>query len=175
MFLFNSSSHSASDVTAFFKMDTSEKESSPGTPPQRSYPLQNYPQPSYEPPPQPFAEPSFSQAQVNMLSEEQPKQTPYMIMSIQANQARRRYTVSAGIFNWLTLAGYLVLPPTFTSLQSSNALSGSVGGQILQNTVQNVQLLPLAGILCLIGTAGTSWLWYKWRKNYVWLITYIFV
>jgi len=101
--------------------------------------------------------------------------TPYMIMSIQANQARKRYTISASLFSWLILAGYLVLPNTFTSLKASKALSGSKGGQILQSTVQNVQLLPLASVLCFIGTVGISWLWYIWRKNYVWLITYIFM
>jgi SAM-dependent methyltransferase len=39
----------------------------------------------------------------------------------------------------LILAGYLVIPNTFTSLQSSKALSGNKGGQIIQSTVQNVR------------------------------------
>ncbi|KAH8726705.1 hypothetical protein GQ44DRAFT_613279 [Phaeosphaeriaceae sp. PMI808] len=102
-------------------------------------------------------------------------QTPYMVMCTQSHQARNRYTLGAAIFSWLILAGYLVLPNTFTSLQSSKTLSGSKGGQLLQSTVRNVQLLPFAGVLCLIGVAGISRLWYKWRRNYVWLITYIFI
>ncbi|KAH8702764.1 hypothetical protein GQ44DRAFT_783807, partial [Phaeosphaeriaceae sp. PMI808] len=69
----------------------------------------------------------------------------------------------------------LVLPNTFSSLQSSKALSGSKGGQILQSTVQNVKLLPFAGVLCPVGVACVSILWYKWRRNYIWLITYIFI
>jgi hypothetical protein len=93
-------------------------------------------------------------------------------MCTQSNQARTpRYTVSAALFSWLGLAGYLVLPNTFTSLQSSKTLSGSKGGQLLQSTVRNVKLLPFAGVLYLIGVAGISRLWYKWRRNYVWLIT----
>lgn len=102
-------------------------------------------------------------------------QTRYMVMCTQSNQARKRYTIGAALFSWLILAGYLVLPNTFTSLQSSKTLSGSKGGQLLQSTVQNVKLLPFAGVLCLIGVAGISRLWYKWRRNYVWLITYIFM
>lgn len=102
-------------------------------------------------------------------------QTPYMVMCTQSHQARNRYTIGAALFSWLILAGYLVLPNTFTSLQSSKTLSGSKGGQLLQSTVRNVQLLPFAGVLCLIGVAGISRLWYKWRRNYVWLITYIFM
>ncbi|KAF2430745.1 hypothetical protein EJ08DRAFT_588585, partial [Tothia fuscella] len=43
------------------------------------------------------------------------------------------------------------------------------------STVQNVKLLPFAGVLFLIGVAGISRLWYKWHRNYVWLITYIFI
>jgi hypothetical protein len=99
----------------------------------------------------------------------------YMVMCTQSHQARKRYTIGAALFSWLILAGYLVLPNTFTSLQSSNTLSGSKGGQLLQSTVRNVKLLPFAGVLCLIGVAGISRLWYKWRRNYVWLITYIFM
>lgn len=158
-------------------MDILDKEPLPESPLQQSCHLETYPRfpsPQYHPQ-RPVPQQPFSETQVNVPSETQTKQTPYMVMSIQANQARRRYTISAGLFSWLILAGYLVLPNTFTSLKSSKALSESKGGQILQSTVQNVQLLPFAGILCLIGTAGTSWLWYKWRRNYVWLITYIFV
>jgi hypothetical protein len=107
-------------------------------------------------------------------SQEHSMQTPYMVMCIQADQARRRYTISAAVFTWLILAGYLVIPNTFTSLQSSKVLSGSKGGKIIQSTVQNVQLLPFAGALCLIGTVGISWLWSRWRTNYVWLIRNIF-
>ncbi len=102
-------------------------------------------------------------------------QTRYMVMCTQSNQARKRYTISAALFSWLILAGYLVLPNTFTSLQSSKTLSGSKGGELLQSTIRNVKLLPFAGVLCLIGVAGISRLWYKWRRNYVWLITYIFM
>ena len=102
-------------------------------------------------------------------------QTRYMVMCTQSNQARKRYTIGAALFSWLILAGYLVLPNTFTSLQSSKTLSESKGGQLLQSTVHNVKLLPFAGVLCLIGVAGISRLWYKWRRNYVWLITYIFM
>jgi hypothetical protein len=43
-------------------------------------------------------------------------QTPYMVMCTQSHQARNRYTISAALFSWLILAGYLVLLNTFTSL-----------------------------------------------------------
>ena len=102
-------------------------------------------------------------------------QTPYMAMAVQANQAQRRYDICAGICSWLTLAGYVVLPNTFTSLGNSSSLHGTAGGKAIQDAVRNVQLLPLAGVLCCLGTAGSCWLWWKWRKNYIWLISRIFL
>lgn len=110
------------------------------------------------------------------VSDEEPgTETPYMVMSVKANQARRRYNICAGFFAWLTLAGYVVFPNTFTSLQRSDSLKDSKGGEIIQESVRNVQLLPLAGLLCLIGIAGTFWLWWKWRRNYIWPITRLFL
>jgi hypothetical protein len=119
--------------------------------------------------------PPASPQGVEVPYDNQNKESPYMIMCIQANQARRWYTVGAALFSWLILAGYLVLPHTFTSLQSSKALTGSKSGQMLQSTIQNFQLLPFAGIFCFIGILGSSLLWYIWRENYVSLITYIFL
>ncbi|KAG9197131.1 hypothetical protein G6514_002244 [Epicoccum nigrum] len=96
-------------------------------------------------------------------------------MAVQANQAQRRYDICAGICSWLTLAGYVLLPNKFTSLGNSSSLDGAAGGKAIQDAVRNVQLLPLAGVLCCLGTAGSCWLWWKWRKNYIWLISRIFL
>jgi hypothetical protein len=100
-------------------------------------------------------------------------QTPYMVMSVRANQARKRYNLSAGIFAWLTLAGYVVLPNTFTSIQKSEALDKSEGGKVIQNTVRNIQILPFASIFCGVGTIGMGYLWWRFRRNYIWLLAHI--
>src|SRR5436190_2951567 len=117
-----------------------------------------------DPPPKP---PSQHPSEHNM-------QTPYMTMSIQANRSGKWYKAGAWFCSWLILAGYLVLPNTFTSLKALNVLGESKGGQILQSTVQNVPLLYVAFAFCFIGLLGTSCLWYEWKENYIWLITYIF-
>ncbi|PNH26930.1 hypothetical protein BJF96_g9740 [Verticillium dahliae] len=96
-------------------------------------------------------------------------------MSIRSNQIPTRYNVLAAICAWITLAGFIVLPNTFTSIEKSESLGRHYGGQALQETVRNVQLLPLAGVLCGIGLSGSCWLWWKWRKNYVWLIAHVFI
>ena len=120
-------------------------------------------------------QPPPSQALTGTAPEGGSTQTTYSAMCTEAEEIGVLYTISAAVFIWLILAGYLVIPNIFTSLQSSKALSGSKGGQVIQSTVQNVQLLPFAGALCLIGTVGISWLWSRWRRNYVWLIRNIFV
>ncbi|KAF3031688.1 hypothetical protein E8E12_000490 [Didymella heteroderae] len=102
-------------------------------------------------------------------------QTPYMAMSIQANQMPALYDICAGVFAWITLAGYVVLPNTFTSLQTAHSLDGTVGGKAIQDTVRNVQILPLAGVLCGVGLVGSCSLWWVWRRNYVWLMSRIFM
>ncbi|PSN58926.1 hypothetical protein BS50DRAFT_448460, partial [Corynespora cassiicola Philippines] len=72
------------------------------------------------------------------------------------------------------LAGYVVLPTTFTSLQNAHGLDKTAGGKMVKDVGRNIRLLPLASILCCIGTAGTCWLWWKWRRNYIWLMSRIF-
>ena len=101
-------------------------------------------------------------------------ETPYMAKSTQANQAPTWDNIRAAFFSWLTLAGYVVFPGTFTSLKTSQTLAGSTGGRIIQYTLKK-GLLAIAGACCLFGTVGTSWLWYKWRNNAIWLVGNIFL
>lgn len=58
-------------------------------------------------------------------------ETPYMAESTQANQAPAWDNIRAAFFSWLTLAGYVVFPETFTSLKTSQALAGSTSGRVV--------------------------------------------
>lgn len=102
-------------------------------------------------------------------------QTRYMVMSIQANQVPIIFDICAGFSSWLTLAGFVVLPATFTSLKTSKTLTGVAGGREIQEIVRNVELLPIAAILCCVGVASSSWLWWRWHKNYLWIVSRIFL
>ncbi|KAH7363593.1 hypothetical protein B0T11DRAFT_329545 [Plectosphaerella cucumerina] len=90
-----------------------------------------------------------------------------MAMSIKSNQIPTQYNALAAVCAWITLAGFIVLPNTFTSIERSEKLGQHQGGKALQEAVRNVQLLPLAGVLCGLGV--------KWQTNYVWLIAHVFV
>jgi hypothetical protein len=82
----------------------------------------------------------------------------------------------AGLFTWLLLAGFIVLPVTFASLRNSRALN-SIGsaGRIAFNAVQNGHYLALAVVCFTIGVGGLSWIWWDNRKNYIWLTERVFM
>jgi hypothetical protein len=79
----------------------------------------------------------------------------------------------AGIFQWLLLAGYMVLPGTFVSLQKSEAvqegLRGNGAEEAVLHTIQNPPLLAIACVLFLVGLMGMAWLSFRWKTNYIWL------
>lgn len=85
-----------------------------------------------------------------------------------------RDKVLAAGFSWMILAGFIFFPGTFTSLENSESLRESKNGKAVQHAVQNIPLLPFAVVFCLVGIVGSCWLWWKWSKNYVWLVERIF-
>ncbi|KAK4073314.1 hypothetical protein Purlil1_13077 [Purpureocillium lilacinum] len=86
------------------------------------------------------------------------------------------YFIAAGIFTWLLLAGFLMSPSTYASVQESKALTdtGAVG-KSLMTAVRNVPLIYLACFACLIATVGLVILWRKWKSNVVWVNRYLVV
>ncbi|KAL5316298.1 hypothetical protein ACEPPN_015343 [Leptodophora sp. 'Broadleaf-Isolate-01'] len=56
-----------------------------------------------------------------------------------------------------------------------STLAASNGGRFIQQTVKNVPLAVIAGLCCLFGTVGTTWLWCIWRHNVIWLVGHIFL
>jgi hypothetical protein len=104
--------------------------------------------------------------------------TPYKVMVLKADKIPDLDNYQAAFYSWVAFAGFTVLPATFTSLQNSGSLNDSKSGQIVQdavqNAVQNVALLYIGCLSCLAGTVGSCSLWYRRRKNYVWLLARIF-
>lgn len=86
------------------------------------------------------------------------------------------YFVVAGILSWLLLAGFLMSPSTYASVQESSALknTGKVGESVM-TAVRNVPLIYIASFACLIATAGLGLLWMKWRSNFIWVNRYLVV
>ncbi|CAI6068480.1 unnamed protein product [Clonostachys chloroleuca] len=60
------------------------------------------------------------------------------------------------------------------SVQNSDSLRGNKGGELIQDTIRNIKLLPFAIILCCLGLFGIVFLWIKFRTNYIWLMGHLF-
>jgi len=122
----------------------------------------------------------FQMENVNSHGDPLPSvQTRYMKMLLHLDEIPRLHTMLAGLFTWVLLAGYIVFPGTFTSLRNSKAVkdatSAGTSASMLVNTVQNVPLLWLAAICCIVGVLGMVWLWWRWQENYIWLSSRIFL
>lgn len=81
--------------------------------------------------------------------------------------------------HWALLAGYLVIPGTFTSLQKSDTLEKSLDktntGKLIFNTIQNPPLVAIAVFLFVLGIVLTAWLFWKRKGNYIWLVDRLFM
>ena len=82
-------------------------------------------------------------------------ETRYVQMLIELFDIPWFYNLFASAAHWVLLAGYLVIPGTFTSLQKSDALREGLdkdkASQAILNTIQNP---PLAAISCAFFALG---------------------
>ncbi|KAG4440533.1 hypothetical protein IFR05_004003 [Cadophora sp. M221] len=112
------------------------------------------------------------------LNRQNSVQTRYMNMLLAMDTIPRLHNILAAFFTWILLAGFVLFPGTFTSLQSLEdkpEVSSSETASAILKTVKNIPLLVIAGSCCGIGALGMIWLWMKWRSNYVWLLNRIFL
>ncbi|KAJ5152440.1 hypothetical protein N7492_009720 [Penicillium capsulatum] len=99
--------------------------------------------------------------------------------TLEADEIPWQYNILASVAHWILLAGYLVIPGTFTSLQRSdadhNGLTNNKAGEAILNTIQNPPLLVLACIFFVAGLLTMGCLYWEHRSNYIWLINRIFM
>jgi len=81
--------------------------------------------------------------------------------------------ILSSFFSWLLLAGFLVLPGTFSNLDEIKTSSGDLKKVI--HAVRNLPLFVVAYCVCAISTTVLLWLWWRQWNNYVWLLRNIFV
>lgn len=102
--------------------------------------------------------------------------TQYVKMLKDEAQMETGYNIRVSAANWALLAGYLVIPGTFTSLQKSSqveeALSNNKAGRVVMHTIQNP---PLLVISCLFFVGAIIAMCFlirvrKIRSCYTWLI-----
>ncbi|CAI7631181.1 unnamed protein product [Penicillium pancosmium] len=108
------------------------------------------------------------------------KEDQYLRMLKEEDQMDATYSITASAANWALLAGYLVIPGTFASLQTSkeieHVLASNKTGRAVFHTIQNPPLLGIACLFLASGIAAMLWLLHfpRLRGNYVWLTNKIF-
>ena len=106
-------------------------------------------------------------------------QTRYMQMLLQLDRIPLIYNIIASLATWILLAGYIVLPGTFTSLRTLGKYKFDSGGSAIegnvQNAIRNIPLLSAAFIFFAIGGACLIYLWCIWGENVIWLMSRIIV
>ena len=104
-----------------------------------------------------------------------PLSSRYIDMLLEGDEIPTRHNIFASMFTWLLLAGYMVFPGAFTSIRNSRALADGTGkaGKVVLKAAQNVPLLWIAAICCVLGAVGMSWLGWLWKRNYIWIISRI--
>jgi hypothetical protein len=103
--------------------------------------------------------------------------TRYIDMLLGLDDVSPLHNFLASLSVWILLAGYIVFPATFNKLQNEE-LDEKANTNLKQHalrTVRNVPLLYIAAFACGLGVVGCVWLWWKHRKNYVWVINRIFL
>lgn len=90
-----------------------------------------------------------------------------------------KYNLCANAANWVLLAGYVIVPGTFTSLRQSKevqeVLQKNAPGRVVLQTVQNPPLLAIAFLFLVVGGMVLGRLWVKFGRSYPWLINKIFL
>lgn len=103
-------------------------------------------------------------------------QTRYMSMLLDLDTIPRLHNIYASFFCWILLAGFIVFPATFTSLPEFP--DNDDGNQQLNKfvtDVKSIKLLYVASFCSGIGALGMCSLWWRWRRNFVWLLNRIFL
>jgi len=110
-------------------------------------------------------------------------ETRYMQMLLHLDRIPRVYNFLAGVFTWILLASFLIIPGTYTTFKNSDMFKNleedddksSAVAKAIIDSAANVGLLWLSGAFCIIGGTGCLFLWLRWRKNYVWLVNKVFL
>ncbi|KAE8330304.1 hypothetical protein BDV39DRAFT_202109 [Aspergillus sergii] len=106
-------------------------------------------------------------------------QTVYIGMLLELQEIHWSYNFLAGIAGWSLLAGFLVIPGTFTTLQKSSAFEESLrqsnAEKLILDTIQNPPLVAMAWLFLGTGAGLMLFLFLRWRHNYIWLINRLFI
>lgn len=111
------------------------------------------------------------------LQRKQTARTRYMQMLLDLDAVPKWHNLGVAMAAWILLAGFVIFPGTFTSIQNINEEDTSIDGveKWVLSRVKNLPLLVVAGICCGMGAMGMISFWIRWRRNYVWICNRVFL
>lgn len=100
-----------------------------------------------------------------------------MQMLLDLDSVPRWHNILVAICAWLLLAGFVIFPGTFTSIQSIDEQDTGFNNieRWILTQVKNLPLLVVAGVCCGLGAFGMICFWIRWRNNYVWICNRVFL
>ncbi|KAL0958849.1 hypothetical protein HGRIS_014168 [Hohenbuehelia grisea] len=104
--------------------------------------------------------------------------TQYVNMLLALDGIPRAHNMMISFYTWILLAGFVLFPGTFSSLQNVQQESPDGLGQTttrVLNAIQHVPLFVIAWVCCAIGAIGMCYMWWRWMNNYIWLVNRVFL
>lgn len=101
-----------------------------------------------------------------------PDRQRFESMVLESYNTPRFFNIAAALSSWTLLAGFIVLPGTFTSLKALRVHTQA--GETFHSLIDQIPLLCLSAICCAAGVMGTILLWIRFRHNPVWLLSNLF-
>lgn len=106
----------------------------------------------------------------------------YVEMLLGQDDIPKFHNILASFFVWLLLAGFLVFPGTFTSLQKKFDKAGDEdedwdedAASVILHGVKNIPLVVVGAVACGISAGGMIFLAIRHVRNYVWLLNRLFL
>jgi hypothetical protein len=119
-------------------------------------------------------------------------ESPYMSMLLSLDRIPRMHNMLVSFFVWILLAGFVIIPGSFTSSQrkqegetvqlpvsgggtgTGTGTDGANAGKLTLTPANTAALV--IGFVCIIaGAFGCAWLALRWRRNYVWLLNKLYL
>jgi hypothetical protein len=103
-----------------------------------------------------------------------------MNMLLSLDKIPRLHNILVLFFTWILLAGFVVIPGSFTSSkrkQEGESVQIPIGGanSKLALTPANTAAMVIGFICIVTGMFGAAWLALRWRRNYVWLLNKLYM
>ena len=119
--------------------------------------------------------PEAGKSAIETLPQDSSKEARSKELKDKASDVGDIFNIAAAVSLWALLAGFVVFPAIFPSLQNSSSLNSSAPGRVLRHVINSVPLLVVGIIFFVVGAVLIWFLWHKFPDNYLWLMDRLFL